>query len=213
MEYKEISQSMLSRLPIYLNYLKSLPIDSPCNISATTIANALNLGEVQVRKDLAAVSDGGKPKIGYVITDLIEQLEIFLGYRDVDDAVIVGAGKLGKALLEYEGFKEYGLNIVAAFDNNLDLIGGSENGKQIFPMDKFEDLCHRMKVRIGIITVPAVQAQEVCDLMIKNEILAIMNFAPVHLNVPPHIILHNENFATSLAMLSKKLTIQIYNKN
>jgi AT-rich DNA-binding protein len=211
MEHKSISQSVFNRLPLYLNYLKTLPEDSPCNISATTIANVLNMGEVQVRKDLAAVSDGGKPKIGYLVADLIEQLEVFLGYKDVDDAVIIGAGKLGKALLDYEGFNEYGLNIIAAFDNNNDLAGETTSGKPIFPMDKFEDLCSRLKVRIGIITVPAENAQEVCDLMVKNNILAIMNFAPVHLNVPQNIILRNENFAASLALLSKKLTIKMYN--
>lgn len=204
--YKSISQSVLNRLPMYLNYLKSLPSSIPSNISATAIANALNMGEVQVRKDLAAVSDGGKPKIGYIVSDLIDQLEIFLGYKDVDDAVIIGAGKLGKALLDYEGFTGYGLNIVAAFDINESL-----TDKKIFPMSKFEDLCKRMKIRIGIITVPADQAQAVCDLMVKNGILAIMNFAPVHLNVPQNVILHNENLATSLALLSKKLTTQIYN--
>ena len=213
MENKSISQPVLNRLPLYLNYLKTLPADSPYNISATTIANVLNMGEVQVRKDLAAVSDGGKPKIGYLVSDLIDQLEVFLGYKDVDDAIIIGAGKLGKALLDYEGFNEYGLNIIAAFDINNDLAGQTATGKPIFSMNKFEDLCTRLKIRIGIITVPAVNAQAVCDLMIKNDILAIMNFAPVHLNVPQNIILHNENFATALALLSKKLTIKMYNDN
>lgn len=210
---KVISQSCLSRLPLYLNYLKSLSDDTPNNISATAIANALNMGEVQVRKDLASVSDGGKPKIGYIISDLIEQLEIFLGYKDVDDAVIIGAGKLGKALLDYEGFKEYGLNIVAAFDTDETLINNTRSGKPVFSIDKFQDLCGRMKIHIGIITVPANQAQNVCDLMVDNGILAIMNFAPVHLNVPQNILLYNENFATSLALLAKRLTEQMYAKN
>lgn len=210
---KVISQSCLSRLPLYLNYLKSLSDDTPNNISATAIANALDMGEVQVRKDLASVSDGGKPKIGYIISDLIEQLEIFLGYKDVDDAVIIGAGKLGKALLDYEGFKEYGLNIVAAFDIDDTLTNDTNFGKPVFSIDKFQDLCGRMKIRIGIITVPANQAQNVCDLMIENGILAIMNFAPVHLKVPQNILLYNENFATSLALLAKRLTEQMYAKN
>lgn len=201
-----ISSATLKRLPIYLNYLKSLPQDRPANISATALASALGLGEVQVRKDLASVCEGGKPKIGYIVEDLISSIEEFLGYKDTNDAVIVGAGKLGKALLDYTGFKNYGLNIVAAFDIDAALQGKTETGKSIFALDKFEDLCRRLKIKIGIITVPANCAQEVCDMMVKNGIKAIWNFAPTHLNVPDDILVHHENIAASLAVLSNHLT-------
>ena len=116
MERKEISKSVLKRLPGYLAYLKGMPDDAAPYISATALANALGMGEVQVRKDLAMVSDGGRPKIGYLRESLIDDIEQFLGYDNTTDAVIIGAGKLGQALLDYSGFAAYGLNIVAAFD-------------------------------------------------------------------------------------------------
>lgn len=116
MKPKEISKSVLKRLPSYLTYLKSLPADGPANISATALAAALSMGEVQVRKDLALVSDGGRPKVGYMRESLISDIEQFLGYDNTTEAVLIGAGKLGRALLGYSGFAEYGLEIAAAFD-------------------------------------------------------------------------------------------------
>ena len=116
MERKEISKAGLKRLPGYVAYLRSLPDDGSPYISATALANALGMGEVQVRKDLAMVSDGGRPKIGYLRESLIEDIEQFLGYDNTTDAVLIGAGKLGQALLGYSGFDAYGLNILAAFD-------------------------------------------------------------------------------------------------
>ena len=103
MEKRSVSTQTLQRLPLYLNYLRSLPDDTPENISATAIADALRLGDVQVRKDLASVSSGGRPKVGYVTRDLTADLERFLGYHDVDTAVLVGAGNLGRSLLSYGG--------------------------------------------------------------------------------------------------------------
>ena len=198
-----ISKQTLQRLPLYLSYIKALPADSPKNISATMIADALRLNDVQVRKDLASVSSLGKPKVGYNVKDLIAELESFLGYNNVDDAIIVGAGSLGKALLNYGGFKEYGLNVLAAFD----LCNEPEEfqGKTIFPIEQLEAVCRRMNIRIGIITVPATSAQEICDSLVKSGVRAIWNFAPVHLVVPDGILVQNENMASSLALLSNHL--------
>ena len=103
------------------------------------------------------------------------------------------AGKLGRALLGYSGFAEYGLNIVAAFDENDAIIGTSKSGKPIMHLSRLGEICRREQIKIGIITVPAEQAQGVCDLLISNGILAIWNFAPKHLNVPDHILVQNEN--------------------
>ena len=108
MASKEISKSVLKRLPGYLAYLKSIPVDAKAHISATALANALGMGEVQVRKDLAMVCDGGRPKIGYPREALIDAIEQFLGYDNTTDAVLIGAGKLGRALLGYGGFADYG---------------------------------------------------------------------------------------------------------
>ena len=202
---KDISKATLKRLPTYLSYLKSMPADAPANISATALAAGLCMGEVQVRKDLALVSDGGRPKIGYNRERLIADIEDFLGYGDTNDAVLIGAGKLGRALLGYSGFAEYGLNIVAAFDSNDAIIGTSNSGKPIMHLSRLAETCRRFKVKIGIITVPAEHAQAVCDLLIENGIMAIWNFAPKHLSVPDHILVQNENMAASLALLSKHL--------
>ena len=205
MKQKELSKAVLKRLPGYLSYLKGLPEDASPYISATSIANALNMGEVQVRKDLAVVSNAGKPKIGYPRADLVENISRYLCYDNTTDAVLVGAGKLGQALLGYSGFAAYGLNILAAFDSNPSVV----DGKRILSIDDLETFCKENNVHMGIITVPADCAQEVCDRMIQCGIRAIWNFAPVHLDVSQQTLVQNENMATSLAVLSMHLQAQM----
>jgi len=209
---KEVSKSVLKRLPGYLSYLKSMPDDAPVHISATALAAALGMGEVQVRKDLALVSDGGRPKIGYLRENLIDDIEQFLGYDNTTDAVLIGAGKMGCALLGYGGFEAYGLNILAAFDSDPAKEGMDESGKPILPMSKLQNFCRSHKVLMGIVTVPASHAQEVCNQLIDCGIKAIWNFAPAHLEVPANILVQTENMATSLAVLSMHLQAQIKSK-
>ncbi len=205
MQHKELSKAVLKRLPGYLSYLKSLPEDAPAYISATGIANALNMGEVQVRKDLAVVSKAGKPKVGFPRVELVENISRYLCYDNTTDAILVGAGKLGQALLGYSGFEAYGLNILAAFD-----VSPADGGdKPILPMERLGQFCREHNVHMGIITVPAEHAQEVCDLLIACGIKAIWNFAPVHLDVPASTLVQNENMATSLAVLSMHLQAQM----
>lgn len=211
MEKKEISKSVLKRLPVYLAYLKNLPQDTSPYISATAVANALGMGDVQVRKDLAMVSDGGRPKIGYCREELVDDIEQFLGYDNTNNCVLIGAGKLGLALLGYSGFDEYGLNIMAAFDI-APTSATTDGGKPIYSMDKLESFCRANKVCMGIITVPAAHAQQVCEQLIGAGIRAIWNFAPMHLDVPGHILVQNENMATSLAVLSMHLQAQMKEK-
>ena len=204
MTTQTVSRQTLSRLPQYLSYLESLP-ETVRSISATGIAAALNLNQVQVRKDLASVSSSGKPKVGYMRRDLIREIKAFLGYDIADEAVIVGAGKLGRALMSYVGFKDYGLNILAAFDADEGMIGEDESGHQILPIEVLRETCMRLGVRIGIITVPAHAAQAVCEQLIDAGVLAVWNFAPVRLVVPEGILVQNENMASSLAILSNHL--------
>ena len=208
MEPKKISQSVLKRLPGYLAYLKSMPENAPPHISATALAGALGMGEVQVRKDLAMVSDGGRPKIGYLREALIDDIEQFLGYDNTTDAVLIGAGKLGQALMAYKGFDEYGLNIMAAFDRSPQM-DKTDEGKPVYHTSKLESFVRTHKVLMGIITVPAEGVQEVADQLIAGGIKAIWNFAPTHLDVPSNILVQNENMATSLAVLSVHLQAQI----
>lgn len=211
MERKEISKSVLKRLPGYLSYLKSMPESSGPYISATALATALGMGEVQVRKDLAMVSDGGRPKIGYLRESLIEDISQFLGYDNTTDAILVGAGKLGQALMGYKGFEAYGLNVLAAFDAEPTATHTDE-GKPIYSMSYLESFCRANNILMGIITVPAPYAQQVCDQLIGCGIKAIWNFAPAHLDVPANILVQHENMATSLAVLSMHLQANIKEK-
>ena len=204
---KKISKSVLRRLPGYHAYLKSLQDSASPYISATALAAALGMGEVQVRKDLAMVSDGGRPKIGYLRESLIEDIEQFLGYDNTTDAILVGAGRLGQALLGYNGFDEYGLNILAAFDIRPET-KRKDSGKPIYPLTELVPFCREHKILMGIITVPTEFAQETCDLMIKAGIKAIWTFSPTHLDVPDNVMVHNENMANSLAVLSMHLQAQ-----
>lgn len=205
---KKISKSVLKRLPGYHAYLKGIQNPDSPHISATAIANALDMGEVQVRKDLAMVSDGGRPKVGYVRERLIEDIEQFLGYDNTTDAILVGAGRLGQALLGYNGFDEYGLNILAAFDIRPET-KRKDSGKPILPLDQMVPFCQEHKILMGIITVPTEFAQEACDRMIQAGIKAIWTFSPTHLDVPEHVMVHNENMANSLAILSMHLQAQM----
>ena len=145
-------------------------------------------------------------------TNLIEDISRFLGYDNTTDAILVGAGKLGRALLGYSGFEEYGLNILAAFDKTP-VAEASEEGRPIYHIDQLDSFCRTNKVLMGIITVPAKYAQQVCDKMINCGIKAIWNFAPVHLDVPQGILVQNQNMATSLAVLSVHLKAQIKDQN
>lgn len=196
-----ISKATLGRLPTYLKYLKEIRQNCP-NVSATGISKALGYGEVQVRKDLGAVSGKGKPKIGYNTEELIGMLEICLGQKSVKQAVIVGAGKLGRALLDYDGFSDYGLEISAAFDINVNKVQYSDARKPIMPMSEFEGFCYRNDIKIGIITVPKNAAQQVCDLMVKSNVSAVWSFAAGNLSVPDKVSLRQENLALSLAHLN-----------
>ena len=208
---KKVSKAVLKRLPGYLAYLKSIQDQEYPYISATALANALGMGEVQVRKDLASVSDGGRPKIGYLRESLIDDIEQFLGYDNTTDAVLIGAGKLGQALMGYKGFQEYGLNVLAAFDTNP-VKDRADDGKALLHINHLEQFCRAHKVLMGIITVPDSHAQEVCDKLIACGIKAIWNFAPTHLEVPSNILVQSENMATSLAVLSMHLQAQIKDK-
>jgi redox-sensing transcriptional repressor len=204
-----ISLQAYQRLPYYLQYLKKLQHRGHETVSAPIVAAHFNYSEIQVRKDFAAVSSlQGKPKQGFDIRTLIYDIEHVLGYHNYNEAVLVGAGSLGKALLAFNGFDNYGINITAAFDTNEALIGTEINGKKILSADNISDLCRRMSIHIGIIAVPEEQAQLVCDQLIAGGIMAVWNFAPVHLSVPKHILVQNENMAASLALLSKYLREQ-----
>ena len=201
-----LSIQAIRRMPAYLVHLRNLQEINQQNVSAAKVADHFGLSEIQVRKDFAAVSSTpGKPKAGFSIDALIESIELFLGFRNTKDAVLVGVGSLGRALLNYGGFTPYGLNIVAAFDNAPALVGTQINHKWVLSDDKVSETCQRLGVRIGIITVPAQHAQLVCDQLVAGGVRALWNFAPIHLSVPDGVLVQNEDMAVSLALLSKHL--------
>ena len=203
----EISRQTINRLPQYLNYLKAVESQGVEYISAPTVAEALRLNEVQVRKDLAAISKKpGKPKKGFLIRDLRRDLEEYWSGSDLHEAVLVGVGRLGSALLCDEGFEQHGMKILAGFDREPAVIGLEIGGKPVFSVEKLENLCRRLGVQIGILTVPAEAAQEICDRMVAAGIRGIWNFAPAHLLVPDTVILQNETLALPLSVLAGRVS-------
>lgn len=193
-----ISQASLKRLPKYLRILKE---KKSTYISSTEIADSLNLNPIQVRKDLALVSKSdGKPGIGFNVNELIMDMEEFLNLNNTTDAIIVGAGKIGQALMNYKGFENY-INILMAFDNDTNKC----DNKKIFNIDKMENLVNRLNIHIGIIAVPKENAQDICNKMMDCGIKAIWNFAPIDLKVPLNVSIKNEDLSASLLILLKEV--------
>lgn len=202
---RPIPEPTLRRLPAYHEYLKRLQAQGKTSVSCTHIGEALRVYSTQVRKDLAVTGIVGRPKTGYDVTELMRAIESFLGWDDRRSAFLAGVGSLGSAILGYRGFQAYGLKIVAGFDSNPDLVGKEIHGKAVLPIEKLAGLARRMHVHMGIITVPAEAAQDVADRMIEGGIFAIWNFAPTSLKAPEGVVIQNENLASSLAVLSKRL--------
>lgn len=196
-----VSKATVSRMPAYLRYLKGEAGKGVEYVSSAAIAKDMGLSAVCVRKDLALVSSRpGKPRFGFEVRLLIEDIEKFLGYHRWTNAVIVGAGGLGRAILSYEGFDNYGIHVIAAFDNSPAKVG-AVGGKPIYPMERLGDVVKRSDVKVCILTVPRSAAQEACDQVIRAGINAILSFAPVHLRVPEGVKIKYEDLAVSLAEL------------
>jgi len=197
----DIPVTSLQRLPVYLNYLKTLG-NGERYISSGAIARALALGEVLVRKDLAFTSAQGRTRVGYVRCELIAALEDYLGCNNVKNAVIVGAGGLGSALLAYGGFENYGINVVAAFDNDPAKIGGTIGGKPVLDISDARAQIEKLNVKLAVICVPAKHAEEAAGVLVDCNVRAILNFAPVLLKVPEGFVVRNIDVAANLAILS-----------
>ncbi len=192
-----LSKATLSRLPMYLQFIRRMDAEK---VSATQIAKGLGLGEVQVRKDLASVCTAGLPKVGYPLTTLRRDMEKALGVDVPVSAVIVGAGKLGSALMEYDGFSDYGMEIAAAFDRSASalLLHGHV---PVYPMEQLSAFCASHHIQTGILTVPAPAAQAAADEMTAAGLTAILNFAQYPIKVPSFVTVHPINIALSLAYL------------
>lgn len=198
----EISKAAFLRFPAYLRYLKAEEAAGVGYVSSSEIAEDMRLSAVCVRKDLALVaSEPGKPRLGFAVKNLIGDLERALGYHLKTHACVVGAGRLGRAFLVYEGFEHYGIDVVAAFDISPAQVGALR-GKPIYPMERLKEIAERENVKLGILTVPGEAAQQACDAMVEAGITAILSFAPAYVRVPEGVTLRCEDLAASLASLS-----------
>ena len=206
LEMKRISIHTLKRLPRYHQYLLEQQLSGVQKVSAKQIALALELNEVQVRKDIQYVTKSpGKPRTGHITSTLVYEIETFLGYHQTNHACLIGVGHLGKALLNYEGFLEKGLEISVAFDKDETKIDQSIKQIKVLPMSQLKPICNRLKIQLAIITVPSEQAQEVTDLLIESGIKAIWNFAPTTLVVPNDVFVYQEDLSVSFSVVSHHL--------
>jgi redox-sensing transcriptional repressor len=196
----------LRRLPIYYRLLSDALQAGSASISSEELGLGAGVPGAQVRKDLSYLPEYGRPGVGYDTCALAAYLEEFLGLVNDKEAILVGAGNLGRALISYPGFERYGLQIIAVFDNDQDKLGQPVGGHEVLPVGKLPDLARRLHVQMGIICVPADQAQAVADLMVLGGIEVIWNFAPCRLSLPGDVLVKNEDLAAELATLSHHIT-------
>lgn len=192
----------LRRLPLYYRYLAQALQEGRAFVSSEELGQHAGVPGAQVRKDLNYLGETGRPGVGYDTKTLAALLEDFLGLVNDKEAVLVGAGNLGRALASYPGFARYGLQIVALFDNDPAKIGQTIAGREVLPVEKLTSLIRRLHIQMGIITVPAEAAQAVADAMVAGGIKVIWNFAPCRLTVPADVLVKNEDLAAELATLS-----------
>ncbi len=205
---KTYSMNQLERYPIYLKYFKELRDEGVEVVSSPRIAAKLGYSEEQVRKDLQNVSlEPGRPKKGRSVAQLIEDLETFLGYREQTVAVVLGVGHLGSALLNFPAFSEMGLSLQAGFDTDPAKIGTNVGGKPVYPMSRLGEVMQEIGASIAILTVPSALAQEAAVLATLGGAKAIWNFAPAQLEMPEGIIVENVNLASSLAVLTHRMSL------
>lgn len=200
-----IPEPTLRRLPWYLAYVELLRQRGETSISSTQIAREVGVDASMVAKDLSYINLQGRTRVGYAVEDLINVLGEFLGFTRHHRAILFGVGSLGAALLQDGGLKQFGLDIVAGYDVKYELDGMRINNVPIHHTDHFPSLQSKMKVPIGIITVPVNKAQDVSDLMVQNGIKAIWNFTPFRIHVPENIVVQNTSIYAHLAVMFNRL--------
>jgi len=200
----EIGDRMVKRFPLYLRVLQDMAAQGEKFASGAVVAKTLALDPIVVRKDLSKTGVRGKPRLGFPLAEIMSAIEHYLGWNAPTEAVLAGAGRLGSALLGYPGFKKQGFTIVAAFDVNPKKRGPIA-GVPVYPAALIAETVRRLNVSLGILTVPADQAQSVADAMIAGGIRGLWNFTPVQLSVPSDVIVKREDLAASLAVLSHRL--------
>ncbi|MDQ0889099.1 redox-sensing transcriptional repressor [Paenibacillus sp. V4I9] len=202
MKTQKISEAVVRRLPIYLRFLNELAMKNVSTVSSQDLGQKLDLNPAQIRKDLAYFGEFGKKGIGYDIAYLIEKIRQILKLDRHIQVALVGAGNLGRALCNYNTYLRNDMKIVAVFDALPSKAGESINNLIVQPMHEMKNVLSELGVRIGIITVPANEAQNVANQFIECGIEAILNFAPVIIRVPPEVRVHHADFTTELQSLA-----------
>lgn len=205
---KKIPKSVIERIPLYMNYLDKLIEKDVQMTSSTIISQDLGLGEVQVRKDLNLISGNGKPKIGYYVKDLRQDLESLVRKKEYTNIVIIGAGKIGEALANYYNYEDSKFKLLGIFDNDNHKIGKVMDGVTIEHISNIKEFSETHQVDIGIICVPPTNAQEVCDKLVDSNIKGILNFTNVVLNVDNNVCVRNVDIVSLLT----KIAIEINNE-
>ena len=204
-EADKVPEPTLHRLPWYLSNIKLMKEKGEHYVSSTQISKEINIDASQIAKDLSYVNISGRTRVGYNIDALIEVLESFLGFTNMHKAFLFGVGSLGAALLRDSGLHHFGLEIVAAFDVNPELVGKDLNGIPIFHSDDFEAKMKEYDVNIGVLTVPINIAQEITDKMVDGGIKAVWNFTPFRIRVPENIVVQNTSLYAHLAVMFNRL--------
>lgn len=202
---KNFSASTVRRLPSYLPIIRDLQQEGKEFASATVIARELALDSIQVRKDLAMTGITGTPKKGFPCEDIISAIEHYLGWDSTSDAVLVGVGNLGSALLGYKGFLLHGLNIMAAFDDNPRKIGARVHNVLIMSAETMDIQIRNFGIKIAVLTVPAECAQKTADILAGAGIRGIWNFTGVKLKTPADVAVQQEDLSAGYAMLRVKM--------
>lgn len=202
MKSEKISDAVVRRLPVYLRFLNELSRREVSTVSSQELGQKLDLNPAQIRKDLAYFGDFGRKGIGYDVAYLIEKIQHILNLDQQINVALIGAGNLGQALSNYNAYVKDNMKIVAVFDASPGKIGGKINNIEIQPIEMLDETVRNNNIRIGIITVPAAEAQRVADRLVAAGIGAILNFAPTILKVPAEVRVHAADFTTDLMSLA-----------
>lgn len=206
----KIPEATIIRLSVYSRHLTEVDRKGIITISSGEIAEGVGVSPAQVRKDLAYFGEFGTRGVGYNVKDLRRHILRILGLGQDWSVSLVGIGNLGLALSTYKGFRERGFIITSIFDNDPKKIGTTINGVEVTSIDQIEETAAANKTQIGIIAAPSAFAQEIADKLVISGVKAILNFAPVVLNVPPEVELRNVDLAVNLEVLTFNVSAQRY---
>jgi redox-sensing transcriptional repressor len=198
----EIPRKTIYRLSIYLRCLARLHENGISTVSSDALAKAAGVKSTQLRKDLAYFGTFGTRGLGYDVTELFQKISEELGTSRLQPVILVGVGHLGLALLLYRGFEKEGFEITAAFDAEPLRQRDAEIKQPIYGMNELPDFVKTHHIKMGILAVPAVAAQEVANQLVQAGITGILNFSPIVLSVPEEVIVNNVNVAIELENLS-----------